>query len=269
MGLIGVGSGITVLDDEIKGFRPGQLIVLAARPSVGKTAMGLQMIRNVALVHKKPVVVFSLEMTALDLIRRIASSICRIDSKAMDSGYLSEEEWKNFYKATKDLKEAQIFVNETGSLTLHGIKSLCRKLTNRVGQLGLIMIDYLQLIDTTELGGVSEATRALALGEVSRGLKILSKELNVPILLLSQLNRQVDQRPSHIPVLSDLRDSGAIEQDADIVIMLRRLGLYNSVEDPALTDIYLVKHRGGQTGEYQVEFNGAYQTFEEINRWDD
>lgn len=268
LGLAGVGTGIASLDDETKGFRPGQLIILAARPSVGKTALALQIAKNVGLFHKKPVAIFSMEMTSEDLIKRLTCSQSRIDFKTIDTGLLTKEDWTKFHKATEELKNAPIYVEKTTNLNLYNIKSKCRKLASKVGQLGLIVIDYLQLISCGNESFANGASRTYELGEISRGLKLLAIELKVPILLLSQLNRQVDSRPSHIPVLSDLRDSGAIEQDADIVIMLRRLGLYNPSDDQELTDIYLVKHRNGKTGDFTVNFKGHFQTFEEKNAWE-
>lgn len=263
----GVESGIEEFDLLTNGFKPGQLIVLAARPSVGKTAFALQVARYTATVRSLPVAIFSIEMGKEEIIKRLVSAQSRIDISAIESGQLSAPQWRTYYETMEVLKKAALFVDDSGLINLYRLKSKARQLKARLGKLGLIVVDYLQLIDD-EGDTESQENRAMKLGALSRGLKLLAKELSCPILLLSQLNRNVENRPSRKPMLSDLRESGAIEQDADMVIFLYSLAKYGlEPGDSRTVYIELAKNRNGAVGQTSVIFDGEHQRFEEINAW--
>lgn len=263
----GAESGIEEFDLLTNGFKPGQLIVLAARPSVGKTAFALQVARYTATVRSLPVAIFSIEMGKEEIIKRLVSAQSRIDISAIESGQLSAPQWRTYYETMEVLKKAALFVDDSGLINLYRLKSKARQLKARLGKLGLIVVDYLQLIDD-EGDTESQENRAMKLGALSRGLKLLAKELSCPILLLSQLNRNVENRPSRKPMLSDLRESGAIEQDADMVIFLYSLAKYGlEPGDSRTVYIELAKNRNGAVGQTSVIFDGEHQRFEEINAW--
>lgn len=263
----GAESGIEEFDLLTNGFKPGQLIVLAARPSVGKTAFALQVARYTATVRSLPVAIFSIEMGKEEIIKRLVSAQSRIDISAIESGQLSAPQWRTYYETMEVLKKAALFVDDSGLINLYRLKSKARQLKARLGKLGLIVVDYLQLIDD-EGDTESQENRAMKLGALSRGLKLLAKELSCPILLLSQLNRNVENRPSRKPMLSDLRESGAIEQDADMVIFLYSLAKYGLESgDSRTVYIELAKNRNGAVGQTSVIFDGEHQRFEEINAW--
>lgn len=263
----GAESGIEEFDLLTNGFKPGQLIVLAARPSVGKTAFALQVARYTATVRSLPVAIFSIEMGKEEIIKRLVSAQSRIDISAIESGQLSAPQWRTYYETMEVLKKAALFVDDSGLINLYRLKSKARQLKARLGKLGLIVVDYLQLIDD-EGDTESQENRAMKLGALSRGLKLLAKELSCPILLLSQLNRNVENRPSRKPMLSDLRESGAIEQDADMVIFLYSLSKYGlEPGDSRTVYIELAKNRNGAVGQTSVIFDGEHQRFEEINAW--
>lgn len=263
----GAESGIEELDLLTNGFKSGQLIVLAARPSVGKSAFALQVARYTATVRNLPVAIFSIEMGKEEIIKRLVSAQSRIDISAIESGQLSASQWRSYYETMALLKKTELFVDDSGLINLYRLKSKARQLKARLGKLGLIVVDYLQLIDD-EGETESQENRAMKLGALSRGLKLLAKELSCPILLLSQLNRNVENRPSRKPMLSDLRESGAIEQDADMVIFLYSLAKYGlEAGDSRTIYIELAKNRNGAVGQTSVIFDGEHQRFEEINAW--
>lgn len=263
----GCNSGIKTLDEQTRGFKPGQLVVIAARPGIGKTALALQTARLTAVRQHKPVAIFALEMTKNEVMKRMISSQSSVEFEAIESGQMTQGQWMALYQAADTLSKAPIYVDSTSELSLMRIKSKLRQLSAQVGEIGLIIVDYLQLL-SSEADETTVETRALQVGEFSRGLKILAKELNAPILLLSQLNRQLESRPSHKPFLSDLRESGAIEQDADIVILMYSLAKFGrETGDPRTIYVDLAKHRNGRIGEFSTIFKGEYQRFEEVDNW--
>lgn len=263
----GCSSGIKTLDEQTRGFKPGQLVVVAARPGIGKTALALQTARLTAVGQNKPVAIFALEMTKNEVMKRMIASQSSVEFEAIESGQMTQGQWMALYQAAETLSKAPIYVDSTSQLSLMRIKSKLRQLSAHVGEIGLVIVDYLQLL-SSEADETTVETRALQVGEFSRGLKILAKELNAPILLLSQLNRQLESRPSHKPFLSDLRESGAIEQDADMVILMYSLAKFGrETGDPRTIYIDLAKHRNGRVGEFSSIFRGEFQRFEELDNW--
>ena len=256
----GIPTGFTDFDQLTGGLQNSDLIILAARPGVGKTSFAMNLINHAATKEGKVCAVFSLEMPKTQIAQRsICSVACVSMTKALNGG-LNEQEWRKLWKAKKDLSEAKIFIDDNSLNTPNDILSKCRRLKLEHG-LDLVMIDYLQLMKS----GSGQPNRVLEIGEITRFLKIAAKELNVPIILLSQLSRQVDARPDHRPVMSDLRDSGNIEQDADIVIFLYNPEKYNDVVveggQEGLVDVEIAKHRNGSPGKIKLRWIGDWVTF--------
>lgn len=212
----GVRTGFYDLDRQTAGLQPGDLIVLAARPSMGKTSLAVNIAENVAIDSGLPVIIYSMEMGAAQLALRMVGSIGRIDQGHLRTGQLSDDEWGRLSEAVDKLSKASIFIDESPGLSPSEVRARARRQARVSGQLGLIVIDYLQLMSGNGSGGGDE-NRATVLGEISRGLKALAKELKCPVIALSQLNRSVEQRPDKRPMMSDLRESGALEQDADLI----------------------------------------------------
>ncbi|NWG73757.1 MAG: replicative DNA helicase, partial [Rubrivivax sp.] len=244
----GVRTGFYDLDRMTAGLQPGDLVVLAARPSMGKTAFALNIAEHVAVQEGLPVVVFSMEMGASQLALRLVGSLGRIDQQHLRTGALRDDEWTRLTEAVDRLSKAAVFIDETPGLNPAELRARARRQARQCGKLGLIVVDYLQLMSGSS--STSEENRATVLGEISRGLKALAKELQCPVLALSQLNRSVEQRNDKRPMMSDLRESGAIEQDADVIMFIYRDDYYNKdSKEPGVAEIIIGKQRNGPTGE--------------------
>ena len=256
--LTGISYGFTDLDVKTAGLHNSDLILIAARPAMGKTAFALNIAQNVAIHDKVPVAIFSLEMSKEQLVNRLLCCEAMIDASKMKTGKLEEDDWGKLAQAMSTLSDAPIFIDDTPGQNVMEIRAKCRRLKLEKG-LGLIVIDYLQLMQGTSKRGDN---RQQEVSEMSRALKILAKELDVPVITLSQLSRAPDARPDHRPVLSDLRESGAIEQDADIVMFLYRDDYYNpETEKKNITEVIMAKHRSGSTGTVELVWLGQYTKF--------
>jgi len=255
----GLSSGLRDLDTKINGLNKSDLILVAARPAMGKSAFALNLAVNVAKKYKKTVAVFNLEMSREQLAMRLLASESFIDMQKLATGKLSEEEWGKLCMASAALSQTDIRIDDNPSVTVAEINAKCRRLDN----LGLVVIDYLQLMQGSGYGkGNSGENRVTVVGAISRALKIMAKELNVPVVCLSQLSRAVESRTDKRPILSDLRESGAIEQDADSVMFLYRDEYYNpDTEDKGLAECIVAKNRHGETGTVKMQWFGSYQTF--------
>ncbi|PPE67619.1 replicative DNA helicase [Caldimonas caldifontis] len=260
----GVRTGFYDLDRMTSGLQPGDLIVLAARPSMGKTAFALNIGEHVAVTEGLPVVVFSMEMGAAQLALRVVGSLGRIDQSHLRTGNLRDDEWSRLSEAVEKLRNASIFIDETPGLTPGELRARARRQARQCGQLGLIIIDYLQLMSGS--GGGSEENRATVLGEISRGLKALAKELRCPVIALSQLNRSVETRTDKRPMMSDLRESGAIEQDADVIMFIYRDEYYtkDACKEPGVAEIIIGKQRNGPVGTVKLTFLKPLTKFENL-----
>jgi len=259
----GVPTGFYDLDRMTAGLQAGDLVVLAARPSMGKTAFAINIAEHVALNEGLPVAVFSMEMGAAQLAVRIVGSIGRIDQSHLRTGKLSDEEWPRLTEAIEKLRNISLHIDETAGLRTSELRANARRLARQCGQLGLIVVDYLQLMSGS---AGSDENRATELGEISRGLKMLAKELKCPVIALSQLNRSVEQRPDKRPMMSDLRESGAIEQDADIIMFIYRDEYYtkDACKEPGVAEIIIAKQRNGPTGVIKLAFLRAITKFESL-----
>ena len=261
--ITGVPTGFYDLDRMTSGLQAGDLIVLAARPSMGKTAFAINIAEHVALNEGLPVAVFSMEMGAAQLAVRVVGSIGRIDQGHLRTGKLTDEEWPRLTDAIERLRTVSLHIDETAGLTSSELRANARRLARKCGKLGLIVVDYLQLM-TGSSGGAGE-NRATELGEISRGLKMLAKELQCPVIALSQLNRGVEQRTDKRPMMSDLRESGAIEQDADIIMFIYRDDYYHKdSKDPGVAEIIIGKQRNGPTGAVRLTFLKPLTRFESL-----
>jgi len=257
----GCATGFRDLDVIISGFQPSNLIILAARPSMGKTALALNIARNVAVDQGRGVAIFSLEMSKMEVVNRMMCSEARVDHWRVRRGMLQPNEWSRLAAACTPLHTAPIFVDDSASLNLMEIRAKARRLRAREKNLGLIVVDYLQLM----MGDVGAENRQQEVSRISRGLKILARELEVPVLALSQLSRQVEQRAGNKPVLSDLRESGSIEQDADVVLFIYRDELYNrDSPDKGTAEIIVGKQRNGPIGECKLAFAQNYTRFADL-----
>ena len=254
----GLSTGLRDLDTKINGLNKSDLILVAARPAMGKSAFGLNLAVNVAKKYKKTVAVFNLEMSREQLALRLLASEGFLDMQKLATGKLSEEEWNKLCMASASLSQTDIRIDDNPSITVADINAKCRRLDN----LGLVVIDYLQLMNGSGYGKSGGENRVTVVGEISRALKIMAKELNVPVICLSQLSRAVESRNDKRPILSDLRESGAIEQDADSVMFLYRDDYYNpNTEDKGLAECIVSKNRHGETGTVKLQWFGPYQTF--------
>ena len=258
----GVPTGFYDLDRMTAGLQGGDLVVLAARPSMGKTAFAINIAEHVALNEGLPVAVFSMEMGASQLAVRIVGSIGRIDQSHLRTGRLTDEEWPRLTEAIERLRNVSLHIDETPGLTPAELRANARRLARQCGKLGLIVVDYLQLMTGSSSG---DENRATELGEISRGLKALAKELQCPVIALSQLNRSVEQRTDKRPMMSDLRESGAIEQDADIIMFIYRDDYYNKdSREPGVAEIIIGKQRNGPTGTVKLAFIKPLTRFESL-----
>ncbi|MDF1480890.1 replicative DNA helicase [Extensimonas sp. H3M7-6] len=261
--ITGVPTGFIDLDRMTSGLQAGDMVVLAARPSMGKTAFAVNIAEHVALNEGLPVAIFSMEMGAAQLAVRIVGSIGRIDQGHLRTGKLSDEEWPRLTEAIERLRNVSLHIDETPGLTPSELRANARRLARQCGKLGLIVVDYLQLMS----GSASSEgeNRATELGEISRGLKMLAKELQCPVIALSQLNRSVESRTDKRPMMSDLRESGAIEQDADIIMFIYRDDYYNKdSKEPNVAEIIIGKQRNGPTGTVKLFFQKSQTRFESL-----
>ncbi len=257
--ITGASTGFTDLDEKTSGLQPSDLIIVAGRPSMGKTTIAMNMAENVALKSGMPVAVFSMEMPGEALAMRMMSSLGRIDQHKVRTGKLDDDDWPRLTSAINLLAETKLFIDDTPALTPTEVRSRARRLTREHGQLGLIVLDYLQLMQSPSSGD----NRVQQISDISRGLKALAKELNVPVIALSQLNRNLEQRPNKRPVMSDLRESGAIEQDADLIIFVYRDEVYNEDSpDKGIAEVIIGKQRNGPLGTVRLTFLGQYTRFE-------
>lgn len=257
--ITGIATGFNDFDDMTSGLQDGDLVIVAGRPSMGKTTFAMNMAENVAIQSGLPVAVFSMEMPGESLTLRMMSSLGRIDQHRVRTGKLEDDEWPRLTSAVSILSETKIFIDDTAALTPTDLRARARRLMRDQGKLGLIVIDYLQLMQAPGAG----ENRATEISAISRGLKALAKELEVPVVALSQLNRNLEQRPNKRPVMSDLRESGSIEQDADLVVFIYRDEVYNEESpDKGLAEIIIGKQRNGPIGTVRMTFLGQYTKFE-------
>jgi replicative DNA helicase len=258
----GVRTGFYDLDRMTAGLQKGDLVVLAARPSMGKTAFALNIAEHVAVAEGLPVLVFSMEMGASQLALRLVGSLGRIDQQHLRTGRLDSGEWERLTGAVEQLSKVQLLIDETAGLTSSELRARARRMARQFGTLGLIVIDYLQLMSGSSN---SDENRATELGEISRGLKSLAKELQCPVLALSQLNRSVESRNDKRPMMSDLRESGAIEQDADIIMFIYRDDYYNKdSKEPGVSEIVIAKQRNGPVGTVKLTFLKPLTRFDNL-----
>lgn len=257
--LTGTPSGFKDLDEVTGGFQPGNLIIIAARPAMGKSALVCNIAENAAVEHGRPVALFSLEMAEAELAQRFVASQARIKGEELRKGRVAEQRWPKILKASQRLAESPLWVDDSSDVGMLELRAKARRLhTQAPGGLGLIVIDYLQLMRTDS----RYDSRVTAVGELSRGLKILARELGVPVIALSQLSRAVETRPDKRPQLSDLRESGNLEQDADLVMFIYRDEYYDKKsERPGEADLIIAKHRNGATGEVTLTFQKEYPKF--------
>ena len=261
----GLKTGFYDLDRMTSGLQAGDLIILAARPSMGKTSFAVNIAEHVAIQEGLPVAVFSMEMGAEQLAVRIVGSIGRIDQGHLRTGRLSDDEWPRLTEAIEKMRGVKLHIDETPGLTVGELRANARRLAKlNGGKLGLIVVDYLQLMTTS--AGSNEENRATALGEISRGMKMLAKELSCPVIALSQLNRGVEQRTDKRPMMSDLRESGAIEQDADLIMFIYRDEYYTkeACKEPGVAEIIIAKQRTGPTGTSKLGFIHAQTKFQNL-----
>jgi replicative DNA helicase len=260
--VIGLATGFTDFDRLTSGLRAGQLIVLAARPAMGKTSLFLSAAQNIAMSDKAVVAIFSLEMSKEELGFRFLSGMTRIDAKKLKVGRLADRDWPRLAQAAGQLSKSKIFIDDSGELTVMDIRARCRRLFSVEKRLDLIVVDYLQLMKGSKASLKGDGSREREISEISRNLKSLAKEQKVPIIALSQLNRGVESRPNKRPMLSDLRESGAIEQDADMVCFIYRDEVYNKdSEDKGIAELIVAKHRAGETDTIRLAWLPEYTLF--------
>ena len=258
--ITGIPTGYHDLDGKTSGLQPGDLLIVAGRPSMGKTSFALNMGEHVAIEVGLPVAVFSMEMGGAQLAMRMLSSVGKLDAHRVRTGRLNDDEWSRLTFALGKMHEAPLYIDETPALNPIDLRARARRLHRQCGKLGLIIIDYLQLMSSANGSGENRATE---ISEISRSLKGLAKELNVPVIALSQLNRSLEQRPNKRPVMSDLRESGAIEQDADVIMFIYRDEVYNpDTPDKGSAEIIIGKQRNGPIGTVRLTFLGEYTRFE-------
>ncbi|MEN1958277.1 replicative DNA helicase [Luteimonas sp. MJ204] len=260
-GITGLPTGYVEFDEMTAGLQPTDLLILAARPAMGKTTLALNIAEYAAMKTKKPVAVFSMEMSASQLALRLISSVGRVNATRLRTGQLEDEDWSRISSAIRLLKETRIFIDDTPALSPDVLRAKARRLKREHG-LGLIVIDYLQLMAVPG----NKENRATEISEISRSLKGLAKELNVPVLALSQLNRSLETRTDKRPVMADLRESGAIEQDADVIVFIYRDDYYNKENSPdkGLAEVIIGKQRNGPTGSVKLKFFGEYTRFDNL-----
>ncbi len=271
-GLSGLTSGFTEIDNRTSGFQKADMVVVAGRPSMGKTTYAMNLVENALVATKRPCIVFSMEMPSESIVMRMLSSIGKIDQTRIRSGKLIEDDWPKLSSAVNILKDLPLYIDDTPALTPQDMRARCRKVyRENDNDLALVMVDYMQLM---QVSGPSEG-RSQEISEISRSMKAIAKEFSCPIIALSQLNRSLEQRPNKRPVMSDLRESGAIEQDADIIAFIYRDEVYNEdTPDKGIAEIITGKHRNGPIGTDRLAFVGKYTRFENLaagyeGNWDD
>ncbi|MBZ2190221.1 replicative DNA helicase [Alcanivorax sp. JB21] len=256
----GLSTGFTELDRMTSGMQPADMIVVAARPSMGKTTFAMNLVEHVAIKEDKPVLVFSMEMPSDSLVMRMLSSLGRINQQNVRSGRLEADDWPRISSAIQLLSERKLFIDDTGGLSPMEMRARARRVARECGGLGMIMIDYLQLMQVP-----GSDNRVNEISEISRSVKGLAKELGVPVVVLSQLNRSLEQRPNKRPVMSDLRESGAIEQDADVIVFLYRDEVYNKdSQEKGIAEIIIGKQRNGPIGTIRLAFRGEFTRFDDL-----
>lgn len=261
--ITGIASGFHDLDQKTSGFQAGDLVIVAGRPSMGKTTFALNIGEHVAMEVGKPVAIFSMEMSGTQLAMRMLGSIGRLDQHKVRTGRLDDEDWPRLTHALGKLNDAPIFIDESAALNSLELRARARRLYRQHGELGLIIVDYLQLMSASS----RSENRTAEISEISRSLKALAKELQVPVIALSQLNRSLEQRPNKRPVMSDLRESGAIEQDADVILFIYRDEVYNpDTPDKGIAEIIIGKQRNGPIGKIDLTFLGEFTRFENCTR---
>ena len=260
-GVTGVPTVFADLDQMTSGLQPGDLVIVAGRPSMGKTAFSLNIAENVAVNQGLPVAVFSMEMGASQLVMRMLCSIGRIDQQKVRTGKLTDDDWMRLMATMQKMQDANLFIDETPGLNPLELRARARRLARQYGQMGLIVVDYLQLMSGSASG--SNENRATEISEISRSLKGLAKELKCPVVALSQLNRSLENRPNKRPIMSDLRESGAIEQDADVILFIYRDEVYDpDSKDKGYAEIIIGKQRNGPIGDIRLTFMGQHTRFE-------
>jgi replicative DNA helicase len=261
--ITGLSTGFADLDGMTSGLQASDLVIVAGRPSMGKTSFAMNLVENAVLAQDKPILVFSMEMPADSLVVRMLSSLGRIDQTRIRNGKLEQEDWPKLSTAVNKLKDVPLFIDDTAALTPTEVRARARRTMREQGQLGMIMVDYLQLM---QVAGSSEG-RTAEISEISRSLKAIAKEFECPVVALSQLNRSLEQRPNKRPVNSDLRESGAIEQDADVIMFIYRDEVYNEESpDKGVAEIIIGKQRNGPIGICRLAFIGQYTRFENLAR---
>jgi len=259
--ITGLSTGFKDLDGMTSGLQPSDLVIVAGRPSMGKTSFAMNLVEHAILAQERPILVFSMEMPADSLIIRMLSSVGRIDQTRIRNGKLEQEDWPKLSTAVSKLKDVPLFIDDTAALTPTEVRSRARRVAREHGQLGMVMVDYLQLM---QIAGSSEG-RTAEISEISRSLKAIAKEFECPVVALSQLNRSLEQRPNKRPVNSDLRESGAIEQDADVIMFIYRDEVYNEESpDKGVAEIIIGKQRNGPIGICRLAFIGQYTRFENL-----
>ena len=259
----GIATGFTDLDRMTSGMQAGDLIIVAGRPSMGKTAFSINIAENVALDSKLAVAIFSMEMGAAQLAMRMIGSVGKLNQHDLRTGRLRDDDWGRLTHSIGRLNDAPLFIDESAALSALELRARARRLHRQNNGLGLIVVDYLQLMSSN--AGKASENRATEISEISRGLKALAKELHVPVIALSQLNRSLEQRPNKRPVMSDLRESGAIEQDADLILFIYRDEVYNSDSpDKGKAEIIIGKQRNGPIGKVELAFRGEYTRFDNL-----
>ena len=261
----GLQTGFSDLDKLVLGLEPGDLVIVAGRPSMGKTLFAMNLAEQVAISQKQPVLIFSLEMSSESLVMRMLSSLGRINQSRVRSGQMHDEDWPRLTSAVSIVSQAPIFIDDVASLSPSELRARVRRMTRRHGKLGLVVVDYLQLMHSK-----GSESRTIEVSEISRTLKCVAKEMQVPIVVLSQLNRSLEQRQDKRPVMSDLRESGAIEQDADIISFIYRDEVYNEdTQDKGVAEIIIAKQRNGPIGKVKLTFLGQYCRFENFSSIED
>jgi replicative DNA helicase len=260
--ITGVPAGFKELDLLTSGFQPGNLVILAARPSMGKSALGLCIAANLGVRHQIPVALFTLEMSKSEVTQRMMCSEAKVESQRLRTGRLAPDDWPRLTAACDRLMKAPIYVDDTGSTTIMELRSKARRLKSREPSLGLVIVDYLQLMASDR----NVENRVQEVSQISRALKVLARELEVPILAMSQLSRAVEQRHDKRPILSDLRDSGSIEQDSDLVFFVYRDEYYlgEESEQQGIAEVILAKHRNGPTGMVKLSWLRRYAKFADL-----
>ena len=260
--ITGISTGFSDLDEKTSGLQPSDLIIVAGRPSMGKTTFAMNLVENALMRSDKVILVYSLEMPAESLVMRMLSSLGRIDQTKVRSGRLDEDDWPRLTSAVNLLQERKLFIDDSAGISPSDMRARTRRLAREHGDIGLIMVDYLQLM---QLGGSGSDNRTNEISEISRSLKALAKEFNCPVVALSQLNRSLEQRPNKRPINSDLRESGAIEQDADVIMFVYRDEVYHpETEYKGVAEVIIGKQRNGPIGTVRLAFQGKFTRFDNL-----